>query len=481
MGSYRLPSHLAAASLIAALWLYFGIGHVASAAAADGGHGLELTPLDHYVRAPDSNYRYKILEEVEGEGYRTYILHMVSQQWLTEAEVNLPIWEHYMTVTVPDQVLSDISFLFITGGSKTNAAPTGPENGEAERALLTGTVVSTLYMVPNQPLEFTDEPGLRRSEDSIIAYTWNKFFLTGDAKWPLRLPMTKAAVRAIDTITDLMASERAGAIEVDQFVVAGGSKRGWTAWMTAAVDGRVVAVIPIVIDLLNVGKSFKHHFSVYGAYSPAVFDYVVSGAVNWNGTPEWDALMDIVEPYEYRDRLSLPKYLLNSTGDEFFLPDSWQFYWDELVGEKHLRYVPNSNHGMGGTDVIDSVNAWYHAIVHNVTMPRYGWHVAEDGTITVNSLDEPTQVLLWQAHNPESRNFTQAVIGRAYQSTPLKPVAEGVYQVRVQAPEEGYTAYYVEIEFPGGTELPLKFSSGVKIVPNVREFEWEVSPESSRR
>jgi PhoPQ-activated pathogenicity-related protein len=159
-------------------------------------------------------------------------------------------------------------------------------------------------------------------------------------------------------------------ISVDKFIVAGGSKRGWTTWTTAIVDPRVVAIAPIVIDMLNISESFKHHYSVYGAYSLAVIDYVASGVVNWIDTPEWDQLMDIVEPYEYRDRLTLPKYILNSTGDEFFLPDSWQFYWDDLIGEKHLRYVPNSNHSMRDTDVIDSMDAWYHSVVHNVSLPR---------------------------------------------------------------------------------------------------------------
>ena len=137
------------------------------------------------------------------------------------------------------------------------------------------------------------------------------------------------------------------------------------------------------------------------------------------GTPEFAELMKIVEPFEYRDRLTLPKFLLNSTGDEFFIPDSWRFYWDELVGEKHLRYVPNSNHSMADTDVMDSVDAWYHAVVKNVQMPRYNWEVAGDGTITVFTLDEPLEVLLWQASNPSERNFMQAQIGRAYTSTAL--------------------------------------------------------------
>lgn len=444
--------------------------------------GLELTALDHYVRQPDPNYRYSVINTVEGQGYKTFIVEMASQRWLTEAEVNLPLWEHYMTITAPETISSDIGFLTITGGSKSNAAPTAAQASDIKRALESQTVVSTLYMVPNQPLVFLNDEEKQRTEDSIISYTWDKYLRTGDEKWPLRLPMTKAAVRAMDTVTSVMASADGGYSQVSQFVVAGGSKRGWTTWTTAIVDSRVVAIMPIVIDLLNLEESFKHHFAVYGAYSPAVIDYVLEGNIAWIGTPEFASLMDLVEPFEYRDRLDLPKFLLNSTGDEFFLPDSWQFYWDELVGEKHLRYVPNSNHGMDDTDVYESIDAWYYAIVHNVRMPRYSWDVAEDGTITVLSLDKPDAVLLWQAHNPQDRNFMQAVIGRAYTSTPVQEMAgnPGLYQVKIEPPEQGFTAYYLEMTYPGGSSTPLKFSTGVKVVPDTTRYQWQLLPDSSR-
>src|SRR4030095_11776051 len=110
-----------------------------------------------------------------------------------------------------------------------------------------------LRMVPNQPLTFVGD-GKPRTEDSFIAYTWDQFLKTGDAKWPARLPMTKSAVRAMDTITAFCASDKGGKVKVDRFVVAGGSKRGWTTWTTAAVDDWVVAIVPIVIDTLNVAK-----------------------------------------------------------------------------------------------------------------------------------------------------------------------------------------------------------------------------------
>ena len=183
-------------------------------------------------------------------------------------------------------------------------------------------------------------------EDGIIAYTWMKYMKTGDETWPLRLPMTKAAVRAMDTITAVMATPEAGAVKVEKFVVSGGSKRGWTTWTTAAVDKRVVAIVPASIDLLNLEKSFDHHFRVYGFFAPAVKDYVEAGVMDWTGTPEYRKLLEIEEPYSYRERLTMPKFMIQAAGDQFFLPDSSRFYFDDLKGEKYLRYIPNTDHGL---------------------------------------------------------------------------------------------------------------------------------------
>ena len=113
-------------------------------------------------------------------------------------------------------------------------------------------------------------------------------------------------------------------------------------------------------------------------------------------------------------------------------------------------------------------------------MPRYSWEVEEDGTISVFTLDKPSQVLLWQAHNPEQRNFMQAQIGRAYQSTLLEESEPGIYRVRLDAPESGYTAYYVELEFESGLSIPFKFSTGTKVVPDVVEHEWVMAPANAR-
>lgn len=92
--------------------------------------------------------------------------------------------------------------------------------------------------------------------------------------------------------------------------------------------------------------SFKHHWRVYGFWAPAIDDYVAMNIPDWTGHPRYASLMKIEEPYEYRSRLTMPKLMINATGDQFFLLDSSQFYFDDLPGEKHLRYVPNADHSL---------------------------------------------------------------------------------------------------------------------------------------
>jgi len=64
--------------------------------------------------------------------------------------------------------------------------------------------------------------------------------------------------------------------------------------------------------------------------------------------------------------------MINSAGDQFFLPDSAQFYFKDLRGKKYLRYVPNSDHSLKNTDAITSLLAFYDAILHH-KLAISGW------------------------------------------------------------------------------------------------------------
>jgi PhoPQ-activated pathogenicity-related protein len=396
---------------------------------------------------------------------------MTSQRWLTEKEVEQPLWKHWMTVVRPEKITSDIGFLIIAGSRLDRQPPAQPAAWMIDLARDTGTVITELRLVPNQPIVFVDDPQKKpRTEDDYIAYTWDKFLRTGDEKWPARLPMTKSAVRAMDAVTAFAASREGGEVKVTRFVVAGGSKRGWTTWTTAAVDARVVAIVPLVIDVLNVEKSFEHHWRAYGAWSNAVDDYVEHHIMDWMGTPQFKALMKIEEPYEYRDRLTLPKFMVNAAGDQFFLPDSSQFYFDDLRGEKQLRYVPNTGHSLDKSDAIESVHAFYGSVVSGTRRPEVKWVFERDGSIKVTTKELPTEVRLWQATNPKARNFRLDVLGPAYTSTVLQPSGPNTWIGRVPRPATGWTAFFVETTFASGGKYPFKVTSGVRVVPDTLPY-----------
>lgn len=433
----------------------------------------DQTALDKYVAAPDPSYKYELVKTIPGQNFTGFIIDLTSQTWRATSEVDRNVWKHWLTIVKPNEVKTSKAFLYITGGNNNSPAPSTIDQQMAQIATLTNSVVAELRMVPNQPLTFSDDKK-PRVEDEFIAYTWDKYLKTGDETWPARLPMTKAAVRAMDTVTSFLSGEAGGNAKIDGFVVAGGSKRGWTTWTTAAVDKRVVAIAPMVIDLLNIEPSFRHHYEAYGYYAPAVGDYETMGIMKHEGTPQYRALMKIVEPYSYRHRYTMPKFLINATGDQFFLPDSWQFYYNDLPGPKYLRYVPNAEHSLRGSDAWFSLLAWYNAVIYEKPIPQYDWQIDKDGTIRVQTKDKPVEVKLWQASNPGARDFRLTSIGPRWTSAKLSADSKGEYVAKIAAPKQGWTAYMVELTFPSGLALaPFKFTTGVKVMPDTLPFKGE--------
>jgi PhoPQ-activated pathogenicity-related protein len=195
------------------------------------------TALDRYVAARDSAYAWKLLNTIDGPGYRTVVLELTSQTWRSATDVDRPVWKHWLTIVKPAKAASGTAMLFIGGGSNNDPAPTVANPRSVSVALESNTVVADLGMVPNQPLTFTDSPDKPRSEDDLIAYTRVKHFATKDDTWLVRLAMVKSGVRAMDAVQAFLASDAGGRLAIDRFVVSGGSKRGWTTWLVGASIG----------------------------------------------------------------------------------------------------------------------------------------------------------------------------------------------------------------------------------------------------
>ncbi|HVS14560.1 MAG TPA: PhoPQ-activated protein PqaA family protein [Thermoanaerobaculia bacterium] len=454
------------------------------------------TALDRYVAKPEEAYRWELAATLEGEGWRALVLDLTSQTWRSAEEVDRTEWRHWLTVVVPDEVRHSTAMLWIGGGNNGSDPPRRPSERSLRIALATGSVVADLANVPNQPLTFADSHRHARVEDDLIAYGRIKYLASGDEEWLVRLPMVKSGVGAMDAIQELTSGEHpefGDRPAIERFVVGGGSKRGWTTWLVGAVDERVAAIAPLVIDALNTEEITRHHFAAYGHFSRALGDYVRHGLYpHLLGTEGFARILAIEDPYLYRhrERLRIPKYVVNASGDQYFLPDNSRFYFQAMPDEKHLRYVPNAKHDLEGSNARDGILAWYRTILEGAPRPRLDWTIAEDGTIEVRlggavgaagggegsgagATPAPRAVRVWQATNPERRDFRLDTIGPSWTSEPLEPVEPGVYRASLPAPERGWRAFFVELEYDGPGPEPLLFSTDVSVVPDTLPYSIE--------
>ena len=428
------------------------------------------TALDEYIAEPDDSFAWKTIDHQTDEaGNHSLLVEFTSQTWQPAETVSRSKWQHILQVFVPAAAKSHIAMLLISGGDNDDPVPTEVDERTRQIALATQSVVATLNYVPNQPLSF-DHESRERHEDAIIAYTWDKFLTSGDSRWPLQLPMTKSAVRAMDVLTAATQSLGSPVVAVDQFVVAGASKRGWTTWLTAAVDPRVVAIAPVVIDMLNLDPSLVHHYACYGAWSEALDDYVEMRIPQRRLVPRYRQLLQIVDPAAYRERLTMPKCIINSAGDEFFLPDSSQFYFDDLPGEKFLAYFPNCGHDLRGSDALDTLIAFHNSVVHDVTRPHIEWSQPEPNILIVTADQAPQRVLLWEGTNPKARDFRLPIAGECYQSRELQSTGPGTWRVELDEPAKGWTASFLQLEFDVGAVHPFRVSTPVVVLPETRPY-----------
>ena len=432
-----------------------------------------VSPLETYVNRVDPATSYELVHESKGEGYTYYVIRSVSQNWLTTNEVTETTWWHWVSFVIPDKLEHDVSFLMISGGSTNTKLPESPDKMLVEAALSTNSTAIKVHNIPFQPVTYVGDTVDTRVEDGLIAYGWREFMEGGakddDAIWLARLPMTKAVITAMDAVTNYTNTQLG--MNLGKYVVAGGSKRGWTTWTTAALDDRVVAMVPIVIDVLNVVPSFQHHWRSYGFWAPAVKDYEREGIMDWMGTKEYDRLLEISDPYSFLDAYThIPKLLINGSGDQFFLPDSWQFYWDELKGEKHLAYIPNAGHSLDNSDAMQILLGFYKRILTEQSRPEYTWEVTDTHIkVSVDSNNPPAQIKLWAANNTETRDFRIDVFGPGWTETVIPLQENSIYEIPISAPEKGWKGHFVELTYTG--DAPIKVTTGIKVLPETYPFE----------
>ena len=425
--------------------------------------------LDAYLKRPEPEAKWEKKAEETVEGVRVVTLDLTSQVWR-----GIP-WRHMLRVFRPESPTpATMAALLITGVGGQGDTVYGVQ---AAKAL--GLPFAILYGVPNQPL-FGG-----KSEDDLVAHTFQEYVKSGDEEWPLLFPMTKSAVKAMDAIQELGRQSWGGGPE--RFVVTGASKRGWTTWLAGAADPRVAGIAPLVFDNLNFAPQMRHQVASFGAYSNKIDDYTRRGLQALLETDAGKRLVGFVDPWSFRDRLGrIPKLIVNGTNDPYWPADAITLYWDGLAGEKSVLYVPNGGHGIGADPRATSARvAFVRRLAAGRSLPPLRWEHGEKGgaaTLTMTCAEAPAAARAWIARAP-TRDFRKA----RWEAQPLQAGDGGAFVARVDRPAEGFVAWLGEADFTEGT-LGFNLSTTVRIaggapapagtgalVPRIEEPWWTVA------
>ena len=397
------------------------------------------TALQAYLHNGDKTFSWEVKDKLKEDGLTYYRIQYTSQTWQ-----KIP-WTHDLMIMIPDDLKYTDALLFITGGSNKNGIPNSHKFTDelarefGKMSKVNKSVIAVLWQVPNQPL-YDD-----LVEDALISRTLHNFQNDHDFNWPLLFPMTKSAVRAMDIVQQF--SRKEAHKKIKGFVVSGASKRGWTTWLTGANDPRVVAIGPMVIDMLNMPVSILYQKTVWGDYSIEIKDYVNLGIAQQFSNDEGKDLVKMIDPYSYRKMLTMPKILFLATNDPYWPVDAVKNYIDDIPGDNHICYTPDAGHDMGDKKrSFATLSALVGTTVTKGKLPICKYTISElNGKIivTVNTTaDKLVDASLFTTSSP-NQEFRDKKWGFVSLNAAKKPVV----QVEVDYPKSGYKAFYVELKY----------------------------------
>jgi PhoPQ-activated pathogenicity-related protein len=268
-------------------------------------------------------------------------------------------WTHRLKILYSSRPLkSDIAYLLISDSSSGSSAL-----DELHRILMAaGIPTAVLLDIPNQPL-FND-----KREDHLIALSFHKFLQGKDNEWPLLLPMVAATKKAMECISNTLSP--LSTIPIRRFILSGSSKRGWTTWLTATNDHRVVGAIPRVFDMINIPEQIKWTREKYGKDSENIQAYTNLGITNKLDDPRAKELIAGVDPYTFLSRRTLPIYNILGSNDPYWIIDGSKFYMDQ-VKNGTLLMVPQGGHSLSDNPLVrNGIPSWINLVVNGEKIPQ---------------------------------------------------------------------------------------------------------------
>jgi PhoPQ-activated pathogenicity-related protein len=183
-------------------------------------------------------------------------------------------------------------------------------------------------------------------------------------------------------------------------------------------------------------------------------------------TPRGQELSRMIDPYTYRERLTMPKLIINATNDPYWPLDAASLYQNDLKGPNNFLYVPNVGHTLANEElkVASATAAWVARIGSGQQTPTVtlkGDEAQANGERHFTITSTPAKVQLWVAQSA-SRDFRKA----QWKPLPTSSNEAGIYNVTAPARTAGmkYTAAFAEISIEGDNPLlALRVTSPVEI------------------
>ncbi|EMC5281723.1 PhoPQ-regulated protein [Salmonella enterica subsp. enterica serovar Infantis] len=432
--------------------------------AGENNKNIDLTHVisDYRISLTSLPLDYSLLEKKQRPGVMLQRFNLNSQTWSPQGVVSPERWQNGVDIYIPDSAREKNALVVINNGSNNNGSgtPVAPTNFNEEElsriAIATRTVVISVSNVPNQVLSYQGVT-TPLGEDNSVAYSW-KLFIGDTHKYQdasLHIPMAASVSQAFR-----LAKKELTQQNINKFIVTGASKRGWAAWLTALSDPDVGAVVPFAMDLLNTQKSLEHMYQSYGKNWPVAFyPYYNQGIDQQVGTDKFARLMRLEYPLTYLntdmgDRLKIDKYIINASGDDFYVPDNSHFYYGLLPGSKSLRVVPNSTHNGILSVAEQSLITFVNRFQEKQKLPEITENVQSRGDgkkeLVVNFSEKPVAILQWTARNPAARDFRYACDIK-YNSVPVSlATGDNTLSISLTTPDSGWQATYIEATFTDG-------------------------------
>jgi len=238
---------------------------------------------------------------------------------------------------------------------------------------------------------------------------------------------------------------------------------------------------------INFVEVEHHQWKSYGGWTWALSDYLDMNIMTRLDIPEMRQLQENVDPFFYKDRLTMPKLVVNAVLDEFQQPDDTHYWWNEMPEPKHFLITPNAEHSeaTGIFEIVPAIGTWMVHLLRKQKIPEFTWDIDKRTgaiTATLNDVGEVYEASVWYAHscgtNPDGikrRDFRIMSLDSALPDDPsrcecgifsdgyclnmkswwtrevLEPtIVDGarVYTAHRPAPLDGrYVAYFIDIKY----------------------------------